>query len=295
MSLELQQSTGGRPALDLLLHLDLESERLKRRGADASVTVGPFRAFSVSTQPADSCSPPSSGSSDHVVEDIPLYEPQVDDGLLDCDADDILNIFPAQHDEAALFMPQSSPGQPFPELDMAIPDDLVLDHGSGIMTTDLVIPPAMPPGGGSHEHSLPADASFILRYCRANSKNTSASRTRLSPWEKAFMPCAVETFGELTLWNTTSCARFTVFYAILASTAFRIHRSDRSSSDLHWLNTGKEYQKIAKNFLREALKTEVAAGPCQGKYNELLLAVLSIIMSSVRALLSSAWLILITQ
>ncbi|KAL0253347.1 hypothetical protein SLS55_010323 [Diplodia seriata] len=263
MSVELQQSTGGRPAMDLLLQLDLESERLARHDVEASVTVGPFHAF-------------------RGFEEIPPQDPQVDSTLLGYDVDDILDIYPAHHDDAAVLMDPSSPSQSFTQLEMAMAADTVVDHSSVMapepFSEQLTIPPAMPQGGGSREHTLPADACFILRYCRATT-NTSASRMRVSPWEKSFMPCAVETFGELTLWNTTSCARFTVFYAVLAATAFRIHRSNRSSNGLHWLNSGKEYQKIAKNFLKKALMTEVA-GPSQGKYNELLLAVLSMATAS---------------
>ncbi|KAK0664375.1 Methylmalonate-semialdehyde dehydrogenase [Lasiodiplodia hormozganensis] len=287
MSLELQQSTGGRPAMDLLLHLDLESERLERRDVDASVTVGPFHAFRVFDPPPRAQPPngslPTSDGSDHVIEEVPPHDPRVDSSLLDCDVDDILNIYPTEHDDPVLFMAQPSPSQQFPQLEMPLPVDTAVDHDSSMMAIEsfahqLTIPPSMPQGGASREHALPADASFILRYCRATT-NTSTCRTRVSPWEKSFMPCAVETFGELTLWNTTSCARFTVFYAVLAATAFRIHRSNHNSSDSHWLNSGKEYQQIAKKFLKEALMTEVA-GPSQGKYNELLLAVLSMATAS---------------
>lgn len=277
MSLELLQSTGGRPAMDLLLHLDLESERLEQHDAGASVAVGPFQAFRVHGALPESSPPHSSEDADHVPDEVPTHHGQVDGDLFpdNCDVDDILNIYPVDHDDTDLFLQQPSPGHPFPELDMAMAVGPVVDHCTDVMT----IPPAMPSGGSSHGHSLPSDASFILRYCRANTK-TSDSRIRVSPWEKAFMPCAVETFGELTLWNTTSCSRFTVFYAVLAATAFRIHRSNPSASDLHWLNSGRQYQMTAKKFLKEALRTEVA-GPSQGTYHELLLAVLSMATASV--------------
>ncbi|KFG83010.1 putative C6 transcription factor [Metarhizium anisopliae] len=101
---------------------------------------------------------------------------------------------------------------------------------------------------------------------------------RKSPWQLLFWPCALETYGEIKLWNTASHPRSAVLYAILANSAYHLHATERC--DDKWREFGLKYQNKAKRLLFQALQDEIL-GVARAKYKELLMAILSVAMVSL--------------
>jgi hypothetical protein len=120
----------------------------------------------------------------------------------------------------------------------------------------------------------------LLRHYKERVLDPAAQlrKWRRSPWQMLFWPCALETWGEIQLWNTAPHARSAVLHAILANSAFHLHATEQS--DGKWRDFGLKYQNKAKNFLFQALQGEIL-GVAQPKYKELLMAILSVAMTSV--------------
>ncbi|KAK7417234.1 hypothetical protein QQX98_004668 [Neonectria punicea] len=133
-------------------------------------------------------------------------------------------------------------------------------------------------GLNSPEHAEP-----LLRYYKQHVVGATASMQakRKSPWQMIFLPCALETFAELSLWNGTSHTRSTILYTLLAHSAFQLHMTNKPGSFAnHWREVGERHQEKAQNHLRNALQTEMF-GPKQAKYKELLMAILAMAMTSL--------------
>ncbi|KAK2003319.1 hypothetical protein LX36DRAFT_146589 [Colletotrichum falcatum] len=133
------------------------------------------------------------------------------------------------------------------------------------------------------EPCLPTHAASLLRYYKSTETSSSIKGVRTSPWKLFLLPCALETFAELSLWNTTSHTRHTILYTLLAKSAFHLHHSLNRGGvkqTLHWFDIGKNYQRSAQSHLKQALRTE-SNGPSQANYNEILMAILATAMVSV--------------
>ncbi|KAF5633795.1 ARG81-like transcription factor [Fusarium tjaetaba] len=79
---------------------------------------------------------------------------------------------------------------------------------------------------------LPEEAEPLLRHYRqhiAGQRSTMQAK-RKSPWEIIFLPCALETFAELSLWNEASHTRSSIFYTLLAHSALQLHMSKAPNS-----------------------------------------------------------------
>lgn len=168
---------------------------------------------------------------------------------------------------------------------------------SGAMTVDTshdppashveVEPPTPSPSGGllpnSVSESLPEYAEPLLRYYKQQIDGATATlqTKRKSPWQLIFLPCALETFAELSLWNGTSHTRYTILYTLLAHSAFQLHMTNKAGSFAsHWREIGARHQEKAQQHLRNALQLEMF-GPKQTQYKELLMAILALAMTSV--------------
>lgn len=123
----------------------------------------------------------------------------------------------------------------------------------------------------------------LLRHYKERVLDPAADlrRWRKSPWQLLFWPCALETYGEIKLWNTASHPRSAVLYAILANSAYHLHATERCDDE--WREFGLKYQNKAKRLLFQALQDEIL-GVARAKYKELLMAILSVAMVSVRLL-----------
>ncbi|KAF5964016.1 transcription factor ARG81 [Fusarium bulbicola] len=129
---------------------------------------------------------------------------------------------------------------------------------------------------------LPEEAEPLLRHYRqhiAGQRSTMQAK-RKSPWEIIFLPCALETFAELSLWNEASHTRSSIFYTLLAHSALQLHMSKAPNSlAADWKEIGLKNHERAQNHLRQALQHEMF-GPRQASYKELLMAILAMAMTS---------------
>ncbi|KAH7126428.1 fungal-specific transcription factor domain-containing protein [Dactylonectria estremocensis] len=131
--------------------------------------------------------------------------------------------------------------------------------------------------------NLPEHAEPLLRYYKQHIDGATASMQakRKSPWQLIFLPCALETFAELSLWNGTSHTRSTILYTLLAHSAFQLHATNKPGPFAsHWRDVGERHQEKAQQHLRNALQMEMF-GPKQAKYKELLMAILAMAMTSL--------------
>ncbi|UZP32352.1 hypothetical protein NXS19_000168 [Fusarium pseudograminearum] len=126
--------------------------------------------------------------------------------------------------------------------------------------------------------SIPEEAGHLLRHYRQNmARRSTMQAKRKSPWEIIFLPCALETFAELSLWNEASHTRSSIFYTLLAHSALQLHIS---GSDSNWKEIGLKNHERAQSHLRQALQHEMF-GPKQASYKELLMAILAMAMTSL--------------
>jgi arginine metabolism regulation protein II len=135
--------------------------------------------------------------------------------------------------------------------------------------------------------NLPEYAEPLLRYYKQQVDGATGmmQTKRKSPWQLIFLPCALETFAELSLWNGTSHTRYTILYTLLAHSAFQLDMTNKPGSFAsHWREIGVRHQEKAQQHLRNALQLEMF-GPKQTKYKELLMAILALAMTSVRVLM----------
>ncbi|KAF2144335.1 uncharacterized protein K452DRAFT_350018 [Aplosporella prunicola CBS 121167] len=312
MSLELSESTGGKPAMDMVLELDAKCERRDKdqEGDNESITAGPFsvfRAYSTRTQPSESPEEVESAEGvDNVINEVTndswdaqleqivaeqLPSPPIDsshDDLNLTQQEDQLPIWDTlsgeNYDVDSLF-PNLSSDLAFPHMDTL--DTAAIGNTSNespnTLSRDFAITQTyLTPVGRPFEQSLSPDIPVLLRYCKSNfAMSPPRLGRRLSPWQRLFVPYVMETFGELTLGDNTSCPRLAIFYAVLANSAFHLqYFSPSQNHEPYWLENGIKYQKMAKEYLKKALQTEYV-GNSQVKYKELLMAILAMAISSV--------------
>lgn len=131
--------------------------------------------------------------------------------------------------------------------------------------------------------NIPEHAETLLRYYKQHSQSTidtirGGSKSAL---QTIFLPCALKTFSELILWNTTSHTRLAILPTLCAHSAFLLHRSGTSPCPQgDWWTVGTQCLKKAQTHLQQALQHELT-GPHKATYEELLMAILALAMTSV--------------
>ncbi|KAH9232190.1 hypothetical protein K456DRAFT_1912038 [Colletotrichum gloeosporioides 23] len=130
---------------------------------------------------------------------------------------------------------------------------------------------------------MPEQAQALLRYYKTHIESAptciQSSRWK-SPWKLLFLPCAFETFAELSLLGGTSHTRSAILCALLSHSAFQLHKSDSNSQSDYWHNLGVKHRDRAQKHLRNAVETE-ASDSEQTKYKELLMAFIAMAMISI--------------
>jgi arginine metabolism regulation protein II len=316
MSDELSQSLGRRSAVSLLADIDSACEKMAVDSTGSALIKGPFGVFqsvgeSVSPTVTIECSPDTNTDNtftsmypetDGFVEEIqrsdwpdqlpaddmdiftasldPNFglneDPSIPDQVLHDPS--MTNFFMDDHIGAeglALFSPgfMSQVIGP-PELEAEAQDNLDSDP-----VTDIIPQPRDIPRSSA---GIPEEAEQLLRHYRQNMAGRSTMQAkRKSPWEIIFLPCALETFAELSLWNEASHTRSSIFYTLLAHSALQLHISQGPSSN--WKDIGLKNHERAQSHLRQALQHEMF-GPRQASYKELLMAILAMAMTSVSRL-----------
>lgn len=309
---ELSASTNGRTAADLLSQLDEECERREQCESASDIEMGPFGAFRSRTLPVEASSIARSSSTpdetfflaeDESVEDIPRDGNSMDlnslnfDGLNDYNGFDLMeatntfgsfgNIngswaplggeFAGFDPFAVLESPYSRPS--FGNFDAFSAQDAMRIRLPSPVIFDT-IPRALSPNLSGDSGFQVQEAADLLRYYKEKVIRvpSGSSTRRKSPWEILVMPSAMQTFAEMSVFNTASPARLATLHALLANSAFHLHASDKGGQASHrWLQAGVKAQRVAKERLKNALELDTG----QGDYKEVLMAILAMVMVSV--------------
>lgn len=130
---------------------------------------------------------------------------------------------------------------------------------------------------------IPPEAPALLRHFKDNliSLSFPLKSCRKCPWQTIHLPSAMSTYAELSICQTASHTKLSLFYSLLSASSLHLFTRDQAALNLNW--SGKGFKELAKRHLRLALSEEVI-GVKQAKYKELLMAILSMVMLSVRLL-----------
>ncbi|VUC29260.1 unnamed protein product [Clonostachys rosea] len=319
MSEDLSESLGAQSAAEVLMHLEMASKADERQ-ADVNLAIGPFTVFRAQKENLDvtpkqskasscvSCTSqdvegPTSEASDEsshefIEGDIGQNHPadlesffdnisfSLNQGenmtIPDAFSSPIPNLF---MDALAESMPTVDPDSivEFESLrkDSTVPDTDANEIGDDL-DSSMEISPYLNPLDASANTSLPEHANVLLRNYQQYivSSMSSIKANRKSPWQLIFLPCVFETFAELSLLNTTSHTRSTILYALLARSAFRLHKPTiLSPSTDYWANIGIRHMNKAQFHLQRAVESEMSEE--QPRYKEVLMAFLAMAMVSL--------------
>ncbi|RSL73525.1 hypothetical protein CEP51_011731 [Fusarium floridanum] len=314
MSNSLQESLGSRLADDMLFELDVASKGVSVQQA-FSLFKGPFGALQLCEKEEPPCStqgPSSSLSSDRIsadseescTEDIQCQEWAQQLSEVELDAFSTSFGFPFElilqgdTEVAPTWIPDSptldlfadyptdtSPVLPSIDPNMAPNDteennsclndaiDATLE-GQTVSTNALVRGPS---ASDLLDPALPEQAPFLLRHYKEHIEATTTAirARRKSPWQLIFLPSAFQTFAELSLMGTASHSRVTVLCALLARSAFQIHKSDSDPKSSRYGHTiGTRHVERALCHLKKVLDLELAS-TWQAEYEDVLMALLA--------------------
>ncbi|KAF4807504.1 Arginine metabolism regulation protein II [Colletotrichum siamense] len=306
MAVEIVESMGDRSAGDIVLDLDEKSVH----GVDEVCLDGPFGVFRAFEGDSITNSDTSSSPLLQQSESSPTSSPAealpdlVGGELLDDDVEEVVIEPWSVHDDHIAIEPSFLPGhfdafgtdammnlgQPWMHDQQQQDTDHVQENTNNATSppSDMNLPiprkvstpftnnlPGVTP-------CLPTHAASLLRYYKSIDSSSSVKGMRISPWQLWLLPCALETFAELSLWNTTTHTRHSILCTLLARSAFHLHRSLKTDEKAasQWLEVGLDYQKSAQSHLKMALQSE-SDETSQAKYNEILMAILATAMVSV--------------
>ncbi|KAH8680626.1 fungal-specific transcription factor domain-containing protein [Xylariales sp. PMI_506] len=316
MTTKLLESMGNRSALSLVADLDDACEQASLEGTGVPDALrGPFGVFQLRTPTATAASVLTTLSDDRSNGSTEIHA-NLDDAIdeyidiVERNSGDIC-VTPSSHEmffgapDCAADFTSSSPWD-FSSMITPRSDDLstmlwqdvgtstsktreeyqnvgTSSNGKRIETTTLTTPLLRDPTDGrfGHNTAMPEHAQSLLRYYRQCIEKSSKAfmPKRKSPAELLFLPCALETFAELSLWNSTSHSRSAVLRAVLASSAFQAERAS-VESPMQWREVAVLHQVKARQHLCNALQVEMA-GTSQVEYKELIMAILAVAMTSL--------------
>lgn len=167
------------------------------------------------------------------------------------------------------------------DLQICFPELLEENHDEFMrQPTSLSLTP-VPSFALSGSKLIPPRAPELLRYFKDNVVSLSfpLKNCQKCPWQAIHFPSAMSTFAELSIYETTSHTRMSLFYSLLAASCLHKYARDQSAVELN--TSAKGFMQIAKRHLELALNEEVL-GPKRAKYKEILMAVLSVVMLLVR-------------
>ena len=151
-----------------------------------------------------------------------------------------------------------------------------MDPNRMIETIPRYVSLPMSPKGSS---VLPMHSDKLLRYLKEEvlGNASSAFPSRISPWKELLLPCGLETYAEISLWNQSSHTRLSILCTLLSKSAYHLHKSNAHDSQLssHWLGIAVKHQRDAQEHLKCALITEQKPGGSV-KYTDILMAMLGV-------------------
>ncbi|KAI2986189.1 Arylsulfotransferase (ASST) family protein [Aspergillus niger] len=121
----------------------------------------------------------------------------------------------------------------------------------------------------------PPDAPLLLSaYTKNVTQLFSPIQLEKSPWSMLYMPPAMETLALLTMGELANNTRMSIFYAILATSAFtqRLSSLTRSASQ-YWQRQAETFAIEAQNHLKRALH-DASSSVKKVKYKDVLIALL---------------------
>lgn len=132
----------------------------------------------------------------------------------------------------------------------------------------------------SESKHIPPMSPDLLRYFKENVVSLSfpLKNCQKCPWQAIHLPSAMSTFAELSIYQTASHTRLSLFYSLLAASCLHMYARDQFAVEMGI--SGKKFKEMAKQHLELALNEEVL-GSKRAKYKEILMAVLSMVMLSV--------------
>ncbi|EEU37433.1 uncharacterized protein NECHADRAFT_101978 [Fusarium vanettenii 77-13-4] len=135
----------------------------------------------------------------------------------------------------------------------------------------------------SLDTSVSSHAHFLLEHYKSQmGKLFSPLRVRKSPWSILHFPRALSALSELSIFKRTKHAHTSLFYSVLAVSAFNwdnIHRQQKDSTT-YWRNVGEGFRRGARKELERTCETELA-GEKSSKYKDILMAILTMVTISV--------------
>ena len=196
---------------------------------------------------------------------------------LDSPDNDVMEAVPRSESSQ---VPTAQPDTRLSDVDSILPSaDLnSSNHASSALSTFSPPINCVPRSGTS----LPQHAASLLRYLKTKvfEDRKSMSTRSMSPWKLLLLPCALETFAEVSLWDSTTHARRSILSTLLAKSAFHLSKStahDESTASF-WLKVGVDHHHDAQKHLKSALKGELGMN---ANYAEMLMAILGVGIVSV--------------
>lgn len=141
----------------------------------------------------------------------------------------------------------------------------------------------------SVDRVVPDNAGFLLSHFKNHIVGllSPLKHHPKKPWDILQLPCAMSVLAELTMHRRPNHAKYTVFYALLSVSAFNLRSMSSGSAGNYWTEVGNEYNERAHQSLKLSLARETGL-PKRAKYKEILMAILSMAMISVRRFQFSA-------
>ncbi|KAF4775160.1 C6 transcription factor [Colletotrichum scovillei] len=130
---------------------------------------------------------------------------------------------------------------------------------------------------------VPEQAQALLRYYKnhVGSTKTCGRGNFKSAWQLLFLPCAFETFAELSVLNEASQSRLAILCALLAHSAFQLNKTDLTPRyPNYWQHLGNKHQERARMHFKNAVKIEIHDSGLSG-YKDLLMALIAMAMGSL--------------
>ena len=141
---------------------------------------------------------------------------------------------------------------------------------------------------------VPFDARFLLNhYVSQVTQVMSPMHIATAPWKTIHLPCAMNALGELSAFGATNDAKASLFYSLLAISAFHLDAmyygsigegvvpNGTSYSKTDWGEVGQRYRDIAVTSLSKCIGSEGPSEGSKAKYKEILMALLSMVTIGV--------------
>lgn len=135
----------------------------------------------------------------------------------------------------------------------------------------------------SHDQMIPQQAIFLLDHYRQQMVRLFSPKGSSSPpWAILHLPSALATLSQLATYGNVSSARASLFYSLLAVSAFNLDRINLDVMGLSnfWSKLGDTFRSLAKREVKRSLTAELS-GFRSSKYKDTLMALLSMVTISV--------------